>query len=121
MSLAAADATGAPVLSVPAVRLEPVAREVLRAADVARQDSVFGIEWTAVDTRANTSDADATWAIVGEDRVRMRSSLMTAGRYTETYPDLAALTAAVEGAETSPTSSWPPSWRSTASCPGRSW
>ncbi|WP_060905037.1 type I polyketide synthase, partial [Streptomyces scabiei] len=97
VSLTAADATGTPVLSVPALRLEPVVREVLRAADVAQQDSVFGIEWTAVDTRANTSDADATWAIVGEDRVRMRSSLMTAGRYTETYPDLPALAAAVEG------------------------
>ena len=97
VSLTAADATGTPVLSVPALLLEPVAREVLRAADVAQQDSVFGIEWPAVDTRANAADADVTWAIVGEDSVRMRSSLMTAGRYTETYPDLTALTAAVEG------------------------
>ncbi|WP_069773798.1 type I polyketide synthase, partial [Streptomyces sp. LUP30] len=95
VSLTAADATGTPVLSVPALRLEPVVLEVLRAADVAQQDSLFGIEWTAVETRANT--ADAPWAIVGEDGVRMRSSLMAAGRYTESYPDLAALTAAVEG------------------------
>ncbi|MFI5825480.1 SDR family NAD(P)-dependent oxidoreductase, partial [Streptomyces rishiriensis] len=96
VSLTAADATGTPVLSVPSLRLEPVVREVLRAADVAQQDSMFGIEWTAVETRADTADADATWVIVGEDGVRMRSSLMAAGRYTETYPDLAALTAAVE-------------------------
>ncbi|WP_307050469.1 SDR family NAD(P)-dependent oxidoreductase [Streptomyces achromogenes] len=97
VSLAAADATGSPVLSIPALRIAPVVREELRASDVAQQDSLFGIEWTAVDTRANTADADGTWAIVGEDPARMRSSLMTAGRYTETYPDLTALAAAAEG------------------------
>ncbi|MEH0515980.1 SDR family NAD(P)-dependent oxidoreductase [Streptomyces sp. B21-079] len=97
VSLAAADATGSPVLSVPALRLAPVVRAELRASTVAQQDALFGIEWTAVDTRANTAGADATWAVVGEDPVRMRSSLMTAGRYTETYPDLTALAAAVEG------------------------
>ncbi|MFE1252046.1 type I polyketide synthase, partial [Streptomyces sp. NPDC058735] len=96
VSLVAADATGGPVLSTACLRPDPVPHGVLRATDVARQDSLFGIEWTETATRHLTADAAAAWAVVGEDPVGARSSLMSAGRYAEAYPDLAALTAAVE-------------------------
>ncbi|MEU3985268.1 SDR family NAD(P)-dependent oxidoreductase [Streptomyces sp. NPDC026672] len=97
VSWAAADATGTPVLSAPALRFEPAARGVLRSAAVAQQDSLFGIEWSDVDTRSAAADSDTTWALLGDDVARTRSSLMSAGRYTEVYADLAELTAAVEG------------------------
>ncbi|MGX1855259.1 SDR family NAD(P)-dependent oxidoreductase, partial [Streptomyces sp. NPDC055299] len=101
-SVRAADATGAPVLTVESLTLRPVSRSGVRAAGAAQQDGLFGVEWTEVDLAAVAGAAPATWAVVGEDTLRVRSGLMSAGQYAETYPDLAALSAAVGDSSEAP-------------------
>ncbi|MEU8686756.1 type I polyketide synthase, partial [Streptomyces sp. NPDC048611] len=101
-SVRAGDATGAPVLTVESLTLRPVSRSGVRAAGAAQQDGLFGVEWTDVDLAAVAGAAPATWAVIGEDPLRVRSGLMSAGQYAETYPDLAALSAAVGDSSEAP-------------------
>ncbi|MFC3352215.1 type I polyketide synthase [Streptomyces echinoruber] len=102
----AADATGAPVLTVDSLTREPVSRDAVRAAAAAQQDALFTVEWTETDPdallAAAPAAAPATWAVVGEDPLRARSGLMSAGQYAEAYPDLDALAAAVAAGRAAP-------------------
>ncbi|MEV5431947.1 type I polyketide synthase [Streptomyces sp. NPDC052701] len=102
----AADATGAPVLTVDSLACEPVSRDTVRAAGAAQQDALFTVEWTGLDLdallAAAPGPAPATWAVVGEDPLRVRSGLMSAGQYAEAYPDLEALAAAVAAGRAAP-------------------
>ncbi|OIJ84918.1 hypothetical protein BIV23_44895 [Streptomyces monashensis] len=94
-SVRAADATGAPALTVTSLRPRTVSRGEVSAAGAAQQDGLFGVEWRDTDLASSAGPVPATWAIVGEDTLRARSALMSVGQYTEAYPDLESLAAAV--------------------------
>ncbi|WP_414504002.1 type I polyketide synthase [Streptomyces sp. NEAU-L66] len=94
-SVRAADATGAPVLTVESLTPRAVSRSGVRTAGAAQQDGLFGVEWTDRDLVSAAGEVPATWAVVGEDTLGVRSGLMSAGQYAEAYPDPEALAAAV--------------------------
>ncbi|WP_404820597.1 type I polyketide synthase [Streptomyces malaysiensis] len=85
-----ADATGAPVAAVDSLVLRPVSAEQLQSARTAYHESLYRVEWTTagvVDTTGTDVPGDGRWAVLGAD---------TFGVGATVYPDLAALTAAVE-------------------------
>ncbi|MGW3014046.1 type I polyketide synthase [Streptomyces sp. NPDC001219] len=94
-SVRAADATGAPVLTVESLTPRTVSRSGVRTAGAAQQDGLFGVEWTDRDLASVAGAVPAKWAVVGEDSLGVRSGLMSAGQYAEAYPDPEALAAAV--------------------------
>ncbi|MEU5214237.1 type I polyketide synthase [Streptomyces sp. NPDC020742] len=101
-ALAAADATGRPVLTVEHLESEPVPATALGAAGAAQQDSLFTVEWTDRAADDLAADPPAPWAVVGEDPLGARSGLMRAGQYAERHPTLEALTKAIEGGASVP-------------------
>ncbi|MFF4717022.1 SDR family NAD(P)-dependent oxidoreductase [Streptomyces eurythermus] len=79
MSLAAADPTGAPVASVDALAVRPVSADALRASPTA--DALYRLDWLPADPAEPL--APGRWAGVGPAA-------------DDHYPDLAALTAALD-------------------------
>ncbi|MFI5519894.1 SDR family NAD(P)-dependent oxidoreductase [Streptomyces platensis] len=96
-TVAAADATGRPVLTVEHLEPRTVSAPELRGAGAAQQDSLFRVEWTDVPSASIEADVPRSWAVVGDDPLRARSGLMKAGQYAERYPSLEALVKEVEG------------------------
>uniref|UniRef100_UPI0022B8F323 type I polyketide synthase n=1 Tax=Streptomyces sp. RPT161 TaxID=3015993 RepID=UPI0022B8F323 len=80
-----ADVTGAPVATVESLVLRAVSAEQVRAARAAYHESVFRLDWVELPTAAQPTSLSL--AVIGDD---------TLGLAADTYPDLAALTAAVE-------------------------
>ncbi|MEV5485528.1 rifamycin polyketide synthase module 1/2/3 [Streptomyces auratus] len=97
LTIAAADATGRPVLTIESLATGPVSARTIRGAAAAQQDSLFQVEWTEIPAGSIAADAPTAWAVVGEDPLRARSGLMGAGQYAETYPDLETLAKEIEG------------------------
>nr|QBF51769.1 type I polyketide synthase [Streptomyces caniferus] len=97
LTVAAADATGRPVLSVESLDTRPVSSRAIRGAAAAQQDSLFQMEWTEIPAASLAAETPSAWAVVGEDPLRARSGLMSAGQYAETYPDLDTLAKEIEG------------------------
>ncbi|MFK0266394.1 type I polyketide synthase [Streptomyces angustmyceticus] len=97
LTIAAADATGRPVLSIESLDTHPVSARTIRGAAAAQQDSLFQEEWTETPPASLAADTPSAWAVVGEDPLRARSGLMGAGQYAETYPDLDTLAKEIEG------------------------
>ncbi|MFE3329601.1 type I polyketide synthase [Streptomyces sp. NPDC059176] len=102
LAIAAADATGRPVLSVDALDTRPVSARTVGGAAAAQQDGLFQVEWTEVPVASVAADTPSAWAVVGEDPLRARSGLMGAGQYAEAYPDLDALAKEIEGGAAAP-------------------
>ncbi|WP_229698869.1 type I polyketide synthase [Wenjunlia tyrosinilytica] len=92
--VAMADDTGTAVASVDSVALRSVTPRELRSARAERLPWLFRVEWAQTSADAPTSKP--RWAVVGGDSLGARPSLMKAGVYTESYPDLEALGAAVQ-------------------------
>nr|CUW01185.1 AMP-dependent synthetase and ligase [Streptomyces caniferus] len=101
-TVAAADATGRPVLTVEHLEPRTVSSSELRGAGAAQQDSLFRVEWTDVPSASIEVDAPRSWAIIGDDPLRARSGLMKAGQYAERYPSLEALAKEVDGGASVP-------------------
>ncbi|MFC9249733.1 type I polyketide synthase, partial [Streptomyces sp. NPDC057136] len=99
MSLDIADAAGAPVASVDSLLLRQVTRDQLGGARVG--DSLFRLEWAALDTAAldtaavaaGGTDGIARWVVLGADDAPLPARLRQADAHVETYADLAALSA----------------------------
>ncbi|WP_312926480.1 type I polyketide synthase [Thermocatellispora tengchongensis] len=98
VSLVAADATGAPVVSVESLVLRPASASA--AARSALRDALFRVEWTPVAVPAPASGG--RWAVVGPDRLGLAERLGAAGVEVSAYADLAALAAAIEAGGTAP-------------------
>ncbi|MEY9835568.1 type I polyketide synthase [Streptacidiphilus sp. EB103A] len=94
VAVALADDTGAPVASVDTLSLRPVVPGQLRTARAGQRTGLFQVEWP--DLAAETPQSAVRWAVVGPDALGARPSLMKSGQYTEGYPDLTALGAAVD-------------------------
>ncbi|MFI1038227.1 type I polyketide synthase [Streptomyces hygroscopicus] len=93
VSLAVADGAGRAVLSVDSLVLRPVSAEQISGARGGRRDSLFRLEWTEFPAEAG---ADARvgerWAVLGSEALERGLS----GTDVAAYPDLAALSAAIE-------------------------
>ncbi|MFD9211009.1 type I polyketide synthase [Streptomyces sioyaensis] len=96
-ALAVADATGMPVMTVESLTTRPLPSRTVRGAGVAQQGALFTEEWTEISVESVTADTPSAWAVVGEDPLRARSGLMSAGQYAEAYPDLESLAKEIEG------------------------
>ena len=100
VGVAVADDTGAPVASVDALSLRPLTEGQLRSARAGQRTGLFQVEWQ--ETAAAAPKSAVRWAVVGPDGLGARPALMKAGVYTEAYPDLAALGAAVDAGTPAP-------------------
>ncbi|MGW7007207.1 type I polyketide synthase, partial [Streptomyces sp. NPDC054933] len=84
-----ADATGAPVATVESLVLRAVSAEQVRAARAAYHESVFRLEWRELP--AADASTTVSRAVLGADDLGLGADI---------YPDLAALSAAVESGAT---------------------
>ncbi|WP_344317390.1 SDR family NAD(P)-dependent oxidoreductase, partial [Streptomyces javensis] len=92
VSLAVADGAGRAVLSVDSLVLRPVSAEQLESARTAYHESLYRVEWTT--TPAPVDSADGRWAVLGTDAYGLGATV---------YPDLAALSEAVDSGTALPT------------------
>ncbi|TVL91531.1 hypothetical protein CD790_16420 [Streptomyces sp. SAJ15] len=99
VSLAVADATGAPVATVESLVSRPISAERLRDADGGPRDPLLRVDWTPLPLPA-TEPAPARWAVLGPDRTAAPRA--TAGTILDHYADPAALTAALTAGEAAP-------------------
>ena len=107
LCLAAADAAGAPVVSVDALVLRPVAAGLLEAAGGGLRDALFSVEWVPVPAAAGPgpSEPSGSWAVIGADPSGLAAGLAQwggAGVQVRACPDLAALAAGVEAGDPVP-------------------
>ncbi|MEU1425354.1 SDR family NAD(P)-dependent oxidoreductase, partial [Kitasatospora sp. NPDC005751] len=99
VSLTAADATGAPVVSVGSLVKRLVAMDQLRSAQNELNDSLFVQEWTEVPTGAAPA---GEWALIGADRFGLVDELGAAAVPVRAFAGIAELAAAVETGEAAP-------------------
>ncbi|MER7670075.1 type I polyketide synthase [Kitasatospora sp. NPDC096128] len=100
LTLTAADATGAPVVSVASLITRPVSPDQLRAAgDEWIRDAFFTVEWAPL---AQGAVLDGPWALVGADRFAVAEQLAAAGVQVHRYADIAELAAATGAGGTAP-------------------
>ena len=92
--MTAADATGAPVVSVRSLVSRPVTTGQLEAAGSALGESLFSVSWVPLPVPG--AAAAARWAVAGADRLALAAGLASAGVDVAEYADLARLAAAVE-------------------------
>jgi acyl carrier protein len=92
LSLAAADATGMPVLFVDSLVTRPVAAQELASLRGGPPDALFGVEWVPVEVgRA----AAGSWAVAGAHDAELVAGLAGAGVDVRAYSDLVVLTESV--------------------------
>ncbi|MFC3587092.1 SDR family NAD(P)-dependent oxidoreductase, partial [Streptantibioticus rubrisoli] len=93
VAVSLADESGAPVASVDALLLRPVAPDQVRshAARGAFYDALFRVEWTGTPLPAATTVAAGQWALLGDSDSAAIADLAAALPTAATYPDLAAL------------------------------
>ncbi|MFJ9031570.1 type I polyketide synthase, partial [Streptomyces sp. NPDC102274] len=92
VSVAAADASGQPVVSVDSLLVRAVSRERLNGPGGAGRDSLFGVEWTPVTAMAEP-DAPESVVILGPDAFGLAGVLAkdgTSGTSVEAYVDPAS-------------------------------
>nr|WP_308297125.1 SDR family NAD(P)-dependent oxidoreductase [Streptomyces sp. UNOB3_S3] len=92
-ALTVADGAGQPVATVESLTLRPLSKEALRAAGNAAQDGLLKVTWTPV--VGNRPAGRDGWAQLHDG-----AAPLTTG--TTTYPDLAALIAALDEGTTAP-------------------
>src|ERR1700728_2892828 len=98
LSVAAADAAGALVISVSSLVLRPAA--VQQPAMAGAGDALFTVEWVPVAARA--AEGLAGVAVAGEDWLGLAGALAGAGGTPRQYPSITALAAAVAAGEPPP-------------------
>ncbi|WP_051341809.1 type I polyketide synthase [Pseudonocardia spinosispora] len=96
----ATDPTGSPVVSVESLALRPIAPGALRDAGGGPRDALFGVEWLPV---AGPSEPPTDrWALIGPDLFGVAAPDSSFGAAVAAYPDLVALTEAVEAGQPVP-------------------
>ncbi len=99
LTLTAADATGAPVVSVASLITRPVAAEQLQSADAGMADSLFTVEWAPL---AEGDVPAGEWVLLGDDRFGLAGTLGGSGVPVRSFADLAEVAAATEAREIDP-------------------
>ncbi|WP_444545268.1 SDR family NAD(P)-dependent oxidoreductase [Streptomyces cinerochromogenes] len=101
VSVLAADGTGRPVLAAEALALRAAAPGPADAAGAAARDHLFRLRWETVDPPRD-GDAPAHWAVVGADLPDVAPALTGGTVPVSRYPDLEALSRAVEAGDPVP-------------------
>ncbi|MGW1998421.1 SDR family NAD(P)-dependent oxidoreductase, partial [Embleya sp. NPDC001921] len=96
-----ADDSGRPVGSVASLVTRPVAADALRAARGGRDGALYRIDWEPAPAARTASAAPATWAVIGDVRHDVASTVAAAlptgtARAGTVHADLAALGAALD-------------------------
>ncbi|MER7674913.1 SDR family NAD(P)-dependent oxidoreductase, partial [Kitasatospora sp. NPDC096128] len=99
LTLTAADATGAPVVSVASLITRPVAADQLGAAASTVADALFTVEWAPI---AAAEAPAGDWALVGADRFGLAEALSASGVAVRSFAGPAELAAAAEAGEIEP-------------------
>ncbi|MGK5636990.1 SDR family NAD(P)-dependent oxidoreductase [Streptomyces sp. URMC 126] len=99
LSVTAADASGAPVVSVASLITRSVAADRLRPAAPGVADALYTVEWTPV---PETAVPAGEWALIGPDRFEVVAGLEAAGVAVRSFADLAEVAAAVEAGRIAP-------------------
>jgi len=99
-SMAAADATGALVVSADSVRSRPIPLAPLTRARTGPRNSPFLVEWVPVP--AEPPDMSGRWAVLGPDRLGLVPGLAGVGADVREYAGLDALADAVRAGEPVP-------------------
>ncbi|MFH9419140.1 SDR family NAD(P)-dependent oxidoreductase [Streptomyces sp. NPDC017529] len=99
LTVTAADATGAPVVSVASLITRPVSADQLHSAEAGVADALFAVDWAPVVESAVPS---GEWVLIGADRFGVAEGLDAAGVPVRAFADLAEVTAATEAGDVSP-------------------
>nr|WP_240436307.1 type I polyketide synthase [Streptomyces sporangiiformans] len=92
VSVLAVDETGALVASVESLVLRPVADEQLAAAQSARRDGLYAVDWVPAESGADSgTGAMTTYALIGAGAPALAEALATTGATGAGLPDLEAL------------------------------
>src|ERR1035441_6651127 len=100
VSLVAADASGALVVSVDSLVSRSVAAGQLTAGRGGSRDTLFAVEWIPLAVTAGP--VAGPWAVTGADPLGLIRGLAAAGVNVRAYPNLVALTEAVGAGEPVP-------------------
>jgi acyl transferase domain-containing protein/thioesterase domain-containing protein len=95
ISLAAADVTGAPVITAESVAFRPMSAGELKTARGGPHSALFTEEWIPVPVPARASEPGARWAVTGPDPLGLAARLVVAGEEARVYADLAELAEAM--------------------------
>ncbi|MFD7432914.1 type I polyketide synthase, partial [Streptomyces sp. NPDC059818] len=101
LSLTAADATGAPVVSVGSLVKRPVSMDQLCSGGSDLKDSLFVTEWAAV-TGSAAPEPAGEWALIGADHFGLVDGLGAAGVQVQPFAGIAEVAAAIEAGEIDP-------------------
>ncbi|MFE2379800.1 acyltransferase domain-containing protein, partial [Streptomyces sp. NPDC059398] len=99
LALTAADALGAPVVSVASLMTRPVAGGQLRASGAGLADALFTVEWTRIPGGESPA---GEWALLGTDRFGVADALNRAGKRVRCFSVPDEVAAAVETGECRP-------------------
>lgn len=103
LSMLAVDQGGELVASVRSLLPNKVALERVRGVDGGARESLFHLEWALVEPGAvseGSGDYGHTWAVLGQGDLEIARDLESAGTNFVVYPDIKALTGALDsGAE----------------------
>jgi NADP-dependent 3-hydroxy acid dehydrogenase YdfG len=102
LSLAAADSTGAPVLSVNSLVSRSLAAGELEAGRGSPREALFSVEWVPVPSVVAEEVPAGPWAVAGDDQLGLAAGLADAGLEVRAYPHLADLVAAIGTGEPVP-------------------
>jgi acyl transferase domain-containing protein/acyl carrier protein len=95
ITLTTTDDTGRTLVAVERVSFQQVSVADMDVSQAEQDDSLFHVEWTA--GPADPAIEPEHWAVVGEGRTELRSSLTSSGIYADAYPDFTALANAITG------------------------
>ncbi len=95
-SLAAADCEGVGAVSVDSLTLRPIAGEQLAELRAGRRESLFAVNWVALQGQRAPGASTEVWAAVGEGAPDLTGALQAVGVEVEAYEDPASLAGAVD-------------------------
>ena len=94
LSLSAADAVGAPVVSVASLVSRPVPDGQLAVAGGPR-DALFTVDWVPAPASVPATSPASRWAVIGDDPLGLHAELVAAGADVRAYASLGALAGAL--------------------------
>jgi len=95
LSLAAADATGAPVITADSVAFRPMPAGELKTARGGPHSALFTEEWIPAQVPARVWASGPRWGVIGSDPLGLAARLVVAGEEIQVYADLAELAEAM--------------------------
>jgi acyl transferase domain-containing protein/surfactin synthase thioesterase subunit/short-subunit dehydrogenase len=102
ISLAAADVTGAPVITADSVAFRPMSAGELKTARGGPHSALFTEEWIPAPVPARSFEPGARWVVTGPDPLGLAARLVVAGEDVRVYAGLAELSEAITAGASAP-------------------